>query len=100
PNVITIYEIGEADSGRFIAMELVRGETLRSLVGRALPLEQVAQIGTQTARALGVAHTAGIVHRDVKPENVMLRGDGYVKVLDFGLARLFTTPNGHDSAPH
>src|SRR5215831_6105788 len=89
PNVVTIYEIGESERVRFIAMELVEGETLRTLVGRSPTPERVAVIGTQAARALKVAHAAGIVHRDIKPENVMLRQDGYIKVLDFGLARLF-----------
>jgi predicted ATPase len=99
PNVITIYEIGESERVRFIAMELVEGETLRTLVGRSPRLEHVAEIGTQAARALKVAHAAGIVHRDIKPENVMLRRDGYIKVLDFGLARLFGAIDGHASAP-
>jgi tRNA A-37 threonylcarbamoyl transferase component Bud32/tetratricopeptide (TPR) repeat protein len=89
PNVVTIYEIGEAASGRFIAMELVEGETLRAIVDRHPTFREIARIGAQMARALAVAHSAGIIHRDVKPENVMLRRDGYVKVLDFGLARLF-----------
>jgi predicted ATPase len=98
PNVVTIYEIGEADSGRFIAMELVEGHTLRALVDRRPSIEELAQVGAQTARALGVAHAAGIVHRDVKPENVMVRRDGYVKVLDFGLARLFGANDGRTTA--
>ena len=98
PNVVTIYEIGEADCGRFIAMELVEGQTLRALIDRRPPLEQLAQIGAQAARALSVAHAAGIVHRDVKPENVMVRRDGFVKVLDFGLARLFTASGGRSTA--
>src|SRR5688572_23315065 len=98
PNVVTIYEIGEADSGRFIAMELVEGQTLRALIDRRPSIEELARIGSQTARALSVAHAAGIVHRDVKPENVMVRRDGYVKVLDFGLARLFTAHDGRSTA--
>jgi serine/threonine protein kinase/predicted ATPase len=99
PNVVTIYEIGEAEAGRFIAMELVEGQTLRALVDRRPEIEALAQIGAQAARALSVAHAAGIVHRDVKPENVMVRRDGFVKVLDFGLARLFTAPDGRSIAP-
>jgi len=99
PNVVTIYEIGEAELGRFIAMELVEGQTLRALIDRRPEVEPLAQIGAQTARALSVAHAAGIVHRDVKPENVMVRRDGLVKVLDFGLARLFTAPDGRSKAP-
>ncbi len=99
PNVVTIYEIGEAEAGRFIAMELVEGQTLRALIDRRPEVDTLAQIGAQTARALSVAHTAGIVHRDVKPDNVMVRRDGLVKVLDFGLARLFTAPDGRSKAP-
>jgi predicted ATPase len=87
PNVVTIYEIGETTEDRFIAMELVVGCTLRQLVGE-LSVEAVRTVGAQVAQALSAAHAAGICHRDIKPENVMLRPDGYVKVLDFGLARL------------
>ena len=88
PNIITIYEIGDAEAGRFITMELVQGRTLRAMMGKPLALELLASIGSQTAKALAVAHRAGIIHRDIKPENIMVRDDGYVKVLDFGLARL------------
>jgi predicted ATPase len=99
PNVITIYEIGEAEAGWYIAMELVRGETLRALAGTApRSTDEVARLGAQIARALAVAHAAGIVHRDVKPENVMVRPDGYVKVLDFGIARLVSTDAGRMTA--
>jgi serine/threonine protein kinase len=99
PNVITIYEIGEAEAGRYIAMELVRGETLRALTSAApQSTDEVARLGGQIARALAVAHAAGIVHRDVKPENVMVRPDGYVKVLDFGIARLVATDAGRMTA--
>ncbi len=88
PNIVTIYAIGEADGCHFIAMELVKGRTLRQLGREGAPAKVVAQVGSQAARALAVAHEAGIVHRDIKPENVMLRDDGYVKVLDFGIAQL------------
>jgi serine/threonine protein kinase/predicted ATPase len=88
PNVITIYEAGQAQPGRFIVMELVEGRTLRDLVRDGLDWERSRDIGRQVAEALAVAHAAQIIHRDVKPENVMVRADGYVKVLDFGLARL------------
>ena len=87
PNIITIHEIGEAEAGRFIVMEYVRGNTLRSIAGER-PVGSLAEFGRQIARALCVAHAAGIIHRDIKPENIMVREDGYVKVLDFGLARL------------
>jgi predicted ATPase/serine/threonine protein kinase len=88
PNIVTIYEIGEHQGRRFLAMEFVEGQSLAALTGRGSPLERVARIGAQLAQALATAHAAGIVHRDIKPENVLLRDDGYVKLLDFGLARL------------
>jgi predicted ATPase len=88
PNIITIHEIGEADAGRFIVMEYVQGRTLRALINEQPPLESIVTWGIQIAKALSVAHAAGIIHRDIKPENLMVRDDGYVKVLDFGLARL------------
>ena len=89
PNVAHVYDVGDADGVRFIAMEYVEGETLRALMLRTRPtFDEVLDIATQVASALAGAHAAGIIHRDVKPENVMLRPDGYVKVLDFGLAKL------------
>jgi predicted ATPase len=87
PNIITIHDIGMSSAGRFIAMELVNGRTLRE-IGSPCPRDLLLHVGRQAAEALSVAHAAGIVHRDVKPENVMVRDDGYVKVLDFGLASL------------
>lgn len=91
PNIVTIYAIGESDNCHFIAMELVKGRTLRQLGKEHTTAKQVAEVGAQAARALAVAHEAGIVHRDIKPENVMVRDDGYVKVLDFGIAQLSET---------
>ncbi len=88
PNIVTIYETGEAAMGPFLAMELVEGETLRQVVNGRPPLDVVMKICIQAAQALKVAHAANIVHRDIKPENLILRPDGYVKVLDFGLACL------------
>jgi predicted ATPase len=88
PNIVTIHEIGVADAGRFIVMELVQGTTLRSMIPSEFAVHAFANLGSQIAKALAVAHVAGIIHRDVKPENVMVRDDGYVKLLDFGLARL------------
>lgn len=89
PNIITIYEIGEIHSTHFISTELIEGETLRELITlRQLDLDEILDIATQMASALSAAHAAGIVHRDIKPENVMLRRDGFVKILDFGLAKL------------
>ena len=91
PNIVTIYAIGETDNCHFIAMELVKGKTLRQLGKDRATARVVAEIGSQAARALAVAHEAGIVHRDIKPENIMVRDDGYVKVLDFGIAQLAHT---------
>src|SRR5215203_719814 len=93
PNIVTIYAIGEADNHHFIAMELVRGLTLRQLGREGATARVVAQVGAQAAKALAVAHEAGIVHRDIKPENIMMRDDGYVKVLDFGIAQLSRNDN-------
>jgi serine/threonine protein kinase/TolB-like protein/Tfp pilus assembly protein PilF len=89
PNILTIHEIGEHDGHHFIATEYVEGESLRQRLTHA-PTEPRETLGIviQVADALAAAHDAGIVHRDIKPENVMLRRDGYVKVLDFGLAKL------------
>ena len=89
PNILTIYEIDETDYGHFIATEFVDGETLRQHLS-ATPMKVVEALDTsvQIASALSAAHAAGIIHRDVKPENIMLRRDGIVKVLDFGLAKL------------
>ncbi len=93
PNILTVYDIGEADGTTYIAMELVEGRTLRELVvsGEALPTKRLLDIAVQTAEGLAKAHTAGIVHRDLKPENLMVSKDGYVKILDFGLAKLTET---------
>ena len=89
PNILTVHDIGQtADGRRFFASELVEGVTLRGLLSRgAPPLTEVLDIAAQVASALVAAHAKGIVHRDIKPENVMVRPDGYVKVLDFGLAK-------------
>ncbi|HUG68480.1 MAG TPA: protein kinase [Pirellulaceae bacterium] len=88
PNIVTIHDIGLSDVGRFIVMELVEGKTLRERFPELPSVEVVADIGRQIAEALDVAHSIGIVHRDIKPQNIMVRDDGYVKVLDFGLVRL------------
>ena len=92
PNILTIYEIGAHDGTPFVATELVEGESLRQRMNRQqLELGEVVDVGIQVASALGAAHAAGIVHRDIKPENIMVRTDGIVKVLDFGLAKLLGT---------
>nr|MBA2737339.1 serine/threonine protein kinase [Pyrinomonadaceae bacterium] len=89
PNIITIYEIGESDGTNYIAVEFIDGKTLReSISERSLSLSNALNIAVQVAEALSAAHRAGIIHRDIKPENIMIRPDGYVKVLDFGLAKL------------
>src|SRR6266480_7397980 len=89
PNIMTIYEVGSADSTRYIASELIEGETLHQRFARGrIELNQAIEIAIQVASALAAAHSAGVVHRDIKPENIMLRPDGYVKVLDFGIAKL------------
>jgi eukaryotic-like serine/threonine-protein kinase len=89
PNIVTIYDIGQARDIHFIATEFIEGETLRERMARApLEINEALNIARQVAGALVAAHKAGVVHRDIKPENIMLRPDGYVKVLDFGLAKL------------
>jgi serine/threonine protein kinase/predicted Zn-dependent protease len=89
PNILTVYEIGTHNSTQYIVSELIEGETLRQRLMRGgVKLSEVIDIAVQVASALAAAHEAGIVHRDIKPENIMLRPDGYVKVLDFGIAKL------------
>ena len=89
PNVVTVYDYGEDPSGPYIVMELVDGEDLATILRRsgALPPRQVARIGAGVARALAAAHARGLVHRDIKPGNVLIGADGRVKVADFGIAR-------------
>lgn len=95
PNILTIHEIGEVDKRHYIATEFVEGQTLRQrLKGQALDLREALDVAIQICSALGAAHRAAIVHRDIKPENIMIRSDGYVKVLDFGLAKLAEQSEG------
>jgi serine/threonine protein kinase/Tol biopolymer transport system component len=94
PNILTIYEIGEErDASHFIVTEFIEGATLRQRMQSHLKLEEIFDVAIQIASALSAAHAAGIIHRDVKPENIMIRRDGYVKVLDFGLAKLIAQPD-------
>src|SRR5215467_2013580 len=93
PNILTIYEIDEIDSEQFIATEFVDGETLRTrLRVSGVTTREAIEIAFQVAGALAATHSVGIIHRDIKPENIMLRHDGIVKVLDFGLAKLVRDP--------
>src|SRR6266446_991850 len=86
PNILTVYEIGEDHSVHYIASEMIEGETLRQRLARgSMEVGEAIDVAIQVASALAAAHDTGIVHRDIKPENIMLRPDGYVKVLDFGI---------------
>jgi serine/threonine protein kinase len=101
PNIITIHEIGQDRNLYFIVTEFVEGDTLRKKIGAGkLNLKEAIEITLQIAGALEAAHTAGIIHRDIKPENIMLRRDGYVKVLDFGLAKLTEQRKGSGNGNH
>jgi len=100
PHIITIYDFGQENGRDFIASEFVEGRRLRDYVGTSdLTLNQILEVTMQVASALETAHAAGIIHRDIKPENIMLRPDGYSKVLDFGLAKL-TEPGFGSDEPH
>jgi serine/threonine-protein kinase len=93
PNILTIYDVGHVEGTEFLATEYIDGVTLRTLIRRGpLEVRDALNISIQIAQAIGAAHEAGVVHRDLKPENVMIRPDGYVKVLDFGLAKLTGQP--------
>jgi serine/threonine-protein kinase len=97
PNVVAIYDVGESDGRLYLAMEYVVGSSLRSLVGNAeLPLSRRVRWLVDVSRALEAAHRTGIIHRDIKPENVMVREDGFIKVLDFGIARRAVSRGAED----
>ena len=88
PHILTIYEVGTLGATRFIATEFIDGDTLRLHINKGMKLSEILETAIQTSSALAAAHAEGIVHRDIKPENIMVRRDGYIKVLDFGLAKL------------
>jgi len=97
PHIIVVHDFGELDGRPYMVTEFVEGETLRRRLRRGpLPIGDVVDIGVQLAGALAAAHARGLVHRDIKPENVMVRRDGYVKVLDFGLAKFATVAPSSD----
>jgi len=94
PNILTIYEFGESDGAHYIVSEFIKGKTLRAILkGETLKLLEGLDISMQIANALCTAHEAHLIHRDIKPENIMVRPDGFVKVLDFGLAKLVEQKN-------
>ncbi len=94
PNIVTIYELGQDGSTHYIAMELVEGKTLREMLSAGpLPMRKAIEIAAQIADGLTKAHEAGITHRDLKPENLMVSHDGFIKILDFGLAK-HASPSG------
>ncbi|MDP9191263.1 MAG: protein kinase [Acidobacteriota bacterium] len=99
PNIVTIHEVGASEGTPFIVMEYIEGQDLRTLInGGPLPVSKVLDIGAQIADGLAAAHERGIVHRDLKPENIMLTRDGFVKILDFGLAKIVApTPEDNDN---
>ena len=99
PNIVTVYDVGEVDGVVFIAMEVVEGRTLRAhLGGRALPVRETLRLAVEMAEGLARAHQGRVVHRDLKPDNVIVGADGHVKMLDFGLARLGHEPEAAGSA--
>ena len=101
PGIITIFDVGEIDGAHFIATEFIDGQTLRERISTsALSMEEVLEVAVQVSTALSAAHANGIMHRDIKPDNIMIRRDGYVKVLDFGLAKLTETSGQQRMVSH
>ncbi len=100
PNILTVYEIGQSDKVHFIVAEFINGVTLRDrLTHQPMTIQEALETAVQTSNALVAAHSAHIVHRDLKPENIMIRSDGLVKVLDFGLARHFDIGDDEQTSP-
>jgi len=100
PGIVVVHDIGSAEGRAYIAMELVDGQTLRVIIGDGpVPTRKLLDVATQLGEALAKAHASGIVHRDLKPENVIVSKDGYVKILDFGLARQATRPSDSSEIP-
>jgi Tol biopolymer transport system component len=98
PNIVTVHDVGKADGTAYIAMELVEGRTVREVLGAGpLPLRKLLAVAAQVAEGLAKAHGAGMVHRDLKPENLMVSSDGFVKILDFGLAKVVMSTSGASS---
>ncbi|MGD0404845.1 MAG: protein kinase [Candidatus Acidiferrales bacterium] len=98
PNIVTIYDLGQEGSTHYIAMELIEGKTLRELLAAgSLPIRKAIEIAAQVAEGLAKAHEAGIAHRDLKPDNLMITDDGFIKILDFGLAKI-VSPSGELTA--
>ena len=94
PNIVTIHEVGEAQGRAYLVMERIEGQTLREILQEGpLPMRRLLSIAAQAADGLARAHESGIVHRDLKPENLMVTKDGFVKILDFGLAKLVELRN-------
>jgi len=95
PNIVTLYEVGTSSTGPYLVLELVDGESLREIIARGpVALRRLLDLGAQIAAGLAKAHAAGVVHRDLKPDNVMVTRDGFAKILDFGLARLVWPDEG------